>query len=177
MKTCSKCKLEKPEGAFFLRGNAGKRQAACRECLLAQQKAYREENREKIAAYKKDYCAENQEKIAAYRKNYYAENREEIVANKKIYFAKNREKILAKFKVYRYGVTPEAFERMFAEQGGVCAICGGLGGKKGLCVDHDHETGKVRGLLCGFCNNGIGHFKDSSAIAQVAANYLKTNGK
>lgn len=64
---------------------------------------------------------------------------------------------------------------MLSEQDGKCAICRIDRSKlsKAMVVDHCHETGKIRGLLCGKCNSGIGLLKDSSKLCQVAANYLK----
>lgn len=58
----------------------------------------------------------------------------------------------------RYGLTPECIEKMLEEQGGVCAIC--LLPPKRQCVDHSHETGLVRGLLCHRCNILIGGWDD-----------------
>lgn len=109
----------------------------------------------------------------ARQKVYYLENREKIAA----YIMTNRERAVSQRRLCRYGVSPDAFKRMLANQGGVCAICGSSGEGRRLCVDHDHETGKVRGLLCLLCNNGIGLFKDSSAVAQLATNYLIQHGK
>jgi hypothetical protein len=51
-----------------------------------------------------------------------------------------------------------------------CMICGK---EEKLVVDHDHETGKVRGLLCNHCNRGLGHFRDSVQFLDLAAKYLK----
>lgn len=65
---------------------------------------------------------------------------------------------------------------MLAAQGGGCAICGSAAifdrSHKRICVDHDHATGKVRGLLCGCCNLGIGYFKDDPKRIEAAARYL-----
>ena len=57
----------------------------------------------------------------------------------------------------KYGITLEQYDEMFEAQGGICAICkeSDITGKR-LSIDHDHETGKVRGLLCGKCNTRIG---------------------
>lgn len=71
-----------------------------------------------------------------------------------------------------YGMEPGTYDRMLVEQGCRCAICGGPGGKKGLVIDHDHETGKVRGLLCSTCNTGIGHLCDDADLLLAAAAYL-----
>lgn len=63
---------------------------------------------------------------------------------------------------------------MEARQGGVCAVCGDPRTKgKRLCIDHDHTTGEVRGLLCDRCNKGIGLFRDDPATIMSAINYLK----
>lgn len=79
----------------------------------------------------------------------------------------------------RYGISVEEYQRLFDEQNGVCAICGQPETKiyKGtmarLAVDHDHETGTIRGLLCNGCNTGLGHFKDNPKLLEGAINYLK----
>lgn len=61
---------------------------------------------------------------------------------------------------------------MLEEQGGVCLICGRAALMQ---VDHCHDTGKVRGLLCSPCNRGLGSFKDSLALVQAAADYLRAH--
>lgn len=74
----------------------------------------------------------------------------------------------------RFGITSDEYDSMLESQGGVCAICGEADptGRR-LAVDHNHETGEVRGLLCIRCNRGIGNFKDSPALLQAAAEYLQ----
>jgi len=65
---------------------------------------------------------------------------------------------------------------MLKSQNGNCAICGidqPSNGRR-LAVDHDHETGKVRALLCGNCNTGMGSFMDNPKLLQKAINYLET---
>lgn len=59
---------------------------------------------------------------------------------------------------YMYGMTREQFEQLHDEAEGVCMCCGEM---RPLCVDHDHNTGKVRGLLCRTCNGGIGMLGDT----------------
>ena len=70
-----------------------------------------------------------------------------------------------------YGIGIEDYEKMYSEQGGRCAICEHL--EPVLAVDHDHRTGKVRQLLCGKCNAGIGMLKDSLDVVLSAAAYLE----
>jgi len=75
---------------------------------------------------------------------------------------------------YKFGMTVEDYDRLLAEQGGVCAICGGLPSRtKHLHVDHCHETNRLRGLLCDACNLGLGKFKDSPETLERAAAYLR----
>ncbi len=88
--------------------------------------------------------------------------------------AVNRRTLLAR----RYGITPEQYDEMFAAQNGVCALCGepadpnGVKAASRLHVDHDHETGKVRELLCNHCNRGIGAFRDDPELMQRASLYV-----
>lgn len=76
----------------------------------------------------------------------------------------------------RYGITPEDYERMLKEQHGHCAICHEPADTPTeLNVDHCHETGVVRGLLCSNCNTGLGKFKDFTPFLTQAINYLERN--
>lgn len=71
----------------------------------------------------------------------------------------------------KYDIDPEQYETMLKSQEGLCAICA-TGGMK-LYVDHNHDTGNVRGLLCRECNSGIGFLKDSIEVTLGAVEYLK----
>lgn len=81
----------------------------------------------------------------------------------------------------KYGLTLEDQERMLREQNYKCAICGqeiflqGSSQKLIAHVDHDHKTGKVRGLLCKECNIGLGKFMDNTEYLLRAVSYLKKN--
>lgn len=80
-----------------------------------------------------------------------------------------------------YGLTLEEYDKMFNLQHGLCAICGKQEESLNrwtktplnLAVDHNHETGEIRGLLCSSCNVGLGYFKDSIENLQRAIKYLK----
>lgn len=87
----------------------------------------------------------------------------------------------------KYGITPQDYDNMYIEQGGRCKICGihqseilynepskyTPNSLNMLVVDHNHTTGKVRGLLCRVCNVGLGHFKDSKELLIIAIKYLE----
>jgi hypothetical protein len=68
----------------------------------------------------------------------------------------------------------EEYNNLFEKQNGKCAICNGESKDRGraLDVDHDHKTGKIRGLLCVSCNRGLGHFNDSRWALNKAIQYL-----
>lgn len=74
-----------------------------------------------------------------------------------------------------YGITLEEYDQLLEAQGGGCAICGAKESTRGrrLGVDHNHETKKVRGLLCNHCNSLIGFAKDDTYILQQAIDYLR----
>lgn len=71
-----------------------------------------------------------------------------------------------------YGITLDEYDAIAQRQGGVCAICGELDETFRLSVDHEHDSGKIRGLLCGNCNHGLGHFKDRPDLMLAAIQYL-----
>lgn len=72
-----------------------------------------------------------------------------------------------------YGIGRLDYDMMYAKQDGRCAICGGPPvGRENFDVDHDHETGRVRGLLCFPCNNGLGAFRDRPERLSAAILYL-----
>lgn len=74
---------------------------------------------------------------------------------------------------HKFGITVEQYNKMLAAQGGTCAICASTPGLRRLAVDHDHETGIVRGLLCGPCNRALGMFRDDPALLAAAIRYLQ----
>jgi len=83
-------------------------------------------------------------------------------------------------QLHKQGCSKEQFNTLFEAQAGKCAICGATEGHRSryqaiyrLAIDHDHRTGKIRGLLCNNCNRGLGRFKDSIETLQAAISYLK----
>ena len=73
----------------------------------------------------------------------------------------------------KYGLTIEQYDAMLAAQGGGCCICGRPPRDDiSLHVDHDHSTGKVRGILCFCCNNALADFQEDAQLLQEAVAYL-----
>lgn len=83
----------------------------------------------------------------------------------------------------KYGITVDEYNQMFADHDGRCAICARhvseivFGKWKTLAVDHNHDTGAVRGLLCSKCNVGLGAFADDISRIEAAASYLRRYSK
>ena len=79
----------------------------------------------------------------------------------------------------KYGLTQKAYLAMLDAQGNVCALCGGdfpiMAGERRTAIDHDHETGRVRGILCYNCNTGLGKLGDQpAALERTHAYFLST---
>jgi actin-related protein len=154
-----------PEKAAALREWRAKNREAVAQ---AQKKSY-QNHREKRLAATKAYRLANPEKIAEIarraRKNMTPERRAEAAEKKRI-----------TTMMRRYGLTPKDYERMLSEQGGCCALCPRTAGQeryKKLNVDHCHDTGKVRGLLCTPCNHAIGILGDTAEHLKKAVAYLE----
>jgi hypothetical protein len=172
MKTCNTCHTEKLIDAFHKNAASPDGHAnICKECMNARQRAYR-----KSAVF-------NSESAREKRHAYYVANKEHI-ARKKVDRHKEaphlrRSMVLRK----KFGISIEEYEAMLAEQNGVCAICkqperalnGYTKEVASMPVDHDHGTGKVRGLLCSHCNRALGLFQDNIKILNSAINYLERN--
>lgn len=99
-----------------------------------------------------------------YHHEYYLRNKAKHRAYARAWYLKNRDECLKKeadrFRQVRYGISTAEYERMKEAQGGVCKMCGSPPGPtKCLAVDHDHATGRVRGLLCIRCNSQLGWFE------------------
>lgn len=142
----------------------------------------RARNRAKYAAKKDNpefIKRRNERKRNAYaakrseRREYYSkwqrDNAEALKPKRKAWRDANAAKVRGYVRKWTYGITYEEHERMYREQGGLC-----LGCKKrdAVCVDHDHVTGLVRGLLCKPCNSALGFAEDSVDILTGLAAYL-----
>lgn len=91
------------------------------------------------------------------------------------YRKKNRDRIAKhalQDRVRKFGITISRLEEMKEEQDNKCAICGNPPHRRDLHIDHDHKTGKVRALLCHFCNAGLGYFRDDVDRMYLAIEYL-----
>lgn len=92
---------------------------------------------------------------------------------KKRYYLENKEKMRWQKLHKRYGISVNEWEEMLLKQNSGCAICGKELDARTAHVDHDHETGKVRGLLCRACNFALGQLQDNPALLRRAAEYVE----
>lgn len=125
-------------------------------------------------AKKQHYQRSERHKQALRRKTkraYYLRNREEIMSRSAEYKRKNPGKIKAYLLKRKYKLSSEERTTMIEEQGGACEICGDVLWDK-LEVDHNHQTGKVRAMLCHSCNSGLGFFNDDIELLSIARSYL-----
>lgn len=134
-------------------------------------------NREYVLAYAKKYNQEHQKERREYWANYTlpVESRKKRNEHKKVY------RITKKFKVSqrnstlkkKYGITLEDFNQLILEQNNTCPICLRIFiDKVHPCVDHCHETKRVRGVLCRQCNAAVGQLGDTKESLERALDYL-----
>ena len=161
MKTCKKCGIGKPLDDFYrMAGMRDGHRNECKACNLAEKSERHRRNpapaRERVKAWQ----AANPERVRARAAQYKASGRKA---------ASDRRSYLKR----KYGVTPEWYDEVLAAQGGGCDICGKPPRDDiSLHVDHDHESGALRGLLCFSCNNLLGDVRDDGALLSRAAAYL-----
>jgi hypothetical protein len=128
------------------------------------------ENKEKRHEYGKKSYAKNRARIMKYRKKYRKEHRDELRKRRIERGDTQREKKNKLMKAY--SISMSQYSEILNAQNGVCAICGKGPSGRSLSVDHDHQTGKIRGLLCTTCNAGIGLLCDDYKLLVKAADYL-----
>lgn len=170
----SKKRRQDPEKAKKIREDAKRSRAKSenREKQSKRMKKWREENADMVAVYQKKWREENVVKISDYNSSYMPE-----------YYAKNSSRVERQKRNLKknYNMSIEEFNEMWRSQSGQCGICRcnmEPTGRKAnsVSVDHNHDTGEVRGLLCQSCNRGIGNLKDSPEVLEAAAQYLRSNG-
>lgn len=147
MKRCYRCGivLTVTTGVVRKKGSEkGKLRSDCRKCGAIAARKWRRKNPKRVLAYVRSWNARNPEKAAGYKRK------------------------------AAYGISPDDFDRMVQRQSNKCRICKTpMVPTKNRHVDHDHLTGKVRGLLCSNCNTAIGLLDDSPERLIAAVAYLK----
>jgi len=143
-----------------------------------QEALHRRERRREICH---KYYMKNKEKLAAKDKAWRHKNVAAVKAMNKTQYNKRtttRTQEIQKIKrishlAKTYNLTIAQYDKMLRQQAGGCYICERPPKTRRLAVDHNHKTGKVRGLLCWHCNSGLGKFKDNPELLIRAADYLQ----
>jgi len=157
------------------------------EANRAYWREYRRTHREQCAEHSKRWAQKHPESVRARQARYRARHPDEVKARKRAqYHAVEKPKQRVRALKRKFGITPEMYDALLAAQGGVCAICRrpemGLHtrspnpqfhGPQRLCVDHDHETQVIRGLLCRGCNAGVALLRDDPETLANAIAYLR----
>jgi len=133
-----------------------------------------EERKQMFRESKRREYLKNKDKILKRSKDWYYKNREDHLKSRREKYKENPEKHKALNLEIKYGISLDEYNQMLLKQNEVCAICN-MNCKSGrsLAVDHCHKTGKIRGLLCSNCNNGIGRFNDSIELLKESIKYLE----
>lgn len=157
-KHCCGCDTVKPASDYYRYGH-GRLYHRCKGCISIYNREQNERHVDKRRAYGAAYRRINGSGWERGREKYEPTEREKHDG----YLRRT------------YGIDIDDYEMMLARQNGTCAICltdCNRSTTKRLCVDRDHDTGTVRGLLCFQCNVGLGKFKDDPALLQAAIQYI-----
>jgi Autographiviridae endonuclease VII len=142
LRRCSKCLQDKDPSEFW------KGASRCKPCRKADYQDYRAANHERLLAYSKAYRQGHREQFSVWHRNYRVRT--------------------------TYGLTVAEYRDLCERQDNRCGICrrdfAELGRRPS--VDHDHDTGRVRGLLCDNCNRGLGFFKENPRFLDAAKEWL-----
>jgi hypothetical protein len=161
MKACVKCGVVQPLESFYKApGTRDGHRGDCKDCFRARAKARYPSVREANIARARKWREDNLERYQA--------NQRRMRGTPE---GKMRQR--AGHLMRKFGMTIEQYEAMLEAQGGGCFICGRpLRDDISLHVDHDHSTGKVRGILCFRCNNALADFQENTQLLRKAIGYL-----
>jgi hypothetical protein len=141
---CVDCKRTLPKEGYYCKKSGVRHTASCKACYQLKRRGYQIAYASRVGNQKR-------------RNRYCPEKRSEDL-------------------VKSYGLTLDKYNQIVKVQGGGCAICGSKQAKTKrngrFCIDHNHVTGEVRGLLCAPCNRGIGLLGDNPDTLKLAAEYL-----
>ena len=146
-----------------------------RDKVRASARKWDSKSREKRTAIAREWAKRNPDKKKAALLRWRAENKEYTMGANRDYKNRHKDKIAACARANalkrHYNLTVDDFAALIKRQGGVCAICGR---DVRLGVDHCHDSGRVRGLLCRECNFGVGLFRDDRELLRRAITYLES---
>ena len=163
MKHCSKCDQLRPLTDFSKhKKTKDGLQCYCIACFKLTSKQWYVLNKEHSKSKSVTWNKANKDKRSKISNNWYQKNISKVKG-----IALKRE----------YNLSMEQYDQLLSQQNNCCMVChkNQVLFKKKLAVDHCHETGKIRGLLCDGCNRGLGFLKDSIEVLESAITYLKNS--
>lgn len=174
--SCNACKGELPVSSFHKAATITRGyQYKCKACMSILDTNLTPERKEHKLKKLEQWRIDNPDKKKEQKRRHYEKNKEKYKIIAKLSQEKNKERYASLALIRKYGITLNQYNWLREQQNYCCAICGESEAKyeKKLVVDHDHETGKIRKLLCTNCNVGIGMLKDNPNILDSAAKYLR----
>lgn len=164
-KACRICGTAKPLGEFHrAAGMRDGHRNECRDCFRALSRDRYRRNRERYIAGVKRWQQENSDRLNEYRR-----------ARRQLPEVKRQQR--SGYYLRTYGVSADDVDAMLEAQGGGCAICLRRPERQAsLHLDHDHQTGWLRGVLCSTCNQALGHLRDDPVLIERAVVYLRQRG-
>jgi hypothetical protein len=164
-KACRKCGVVKPLSEFYQqRGMKDGHRHNCMSCHKQGSKDWYSRNREDWIQHVAQWKRTNRDRVNASNRRRRVERGDEL---------KRKER--AGHLRRKYGLKLSHFDMLVTAQLGMCAICHRIEMER-LHVDHDHASGRVRGLLCGKCNKAIGLLGDDPRLVLSAETYLRRMG-
>jgi hypothetical protein len=166
MKVCSKCKTTKEETEFHKQTTAKDGlHPACKSCHYERNKIYKKNNQDKISEARRVYYEAHKDK-----------EKQQMLIYRKVNPPKKRDAATARAYVLmtKFNLTLEQYNDMLNAQNSVCAICKQSSSNgRGLSVDHNHSTNKVRELLCHKCNTSLGLLNEDITTLLKMVEYLQ----
>jgi hypothetical protein len=156
-RTCNRCLLKKDMTEFYANTHY-----ECKPCFLQRSKRYGDANYKRLRPIRDEWMKNNRKACVKYSTDW----RE-----------RNYDKVMNAHLMRTYNVSYATFKIILETQNNTCPICKSILDRnnkgKRPCLDHNHTTNKVRGILCSECNCAIGLFKESISILRNASDYLR----
>lgn len=163
VKICFKCKKEKDLWEFYKhKSHKDGLTSSCKECTNKVNKYNYKKHKTKRLEWAKQYRLGHKEELKKWGKDWYK---------------KNKDRVKNYALLHKYGLSITEYNYRFNEQNGCCAICGTHQSEltQSLAVDHCHEIGRVRGLLCSKCNITLGNVNEDVNTLLAMVEYLNKN--
>lgn len=154
---CPQCGLELPLTEVYFPKDSKRKHGLSSWCRPCSRRKKRESNARIKQSDPEAWLERRRAYVASYKVRY----------PERVRASDRRQKLRGKF-----GITEEEYQALLAKQNGCCAICGDHPDKKALAVDHCHDSGQIRGLLCGKCNTALGLMDDNAQRLAAASEYL-----